>query len=558
MQTLFHFLLLGLTLCGASTFTLAQPSPARRLHYSFDLSDPSRIHVKLDLPGGHPGSEILVLPSRWASQADLFRAITGLRSITPNTTVVATGNPSRWLVQTRRRGPVTIAYDLTQDWSGPLRHPMEHRVILRPGLFEFTGENALITPVLSSSAPVVVTFDFNGLPSGEALVTSFGTGPRQQFTGAWSAVRNALFAGGDLNTRTLDVDGHPVLLALHGNWSFRPEEVASEVAGILHVERRFWNDTSIAYSAIVIAPYDDASSGAGGSGFTNIFNLFLADMENFSADTASLLAHEAFHHWNPTGLGDVEDTKGIAWFGEGFTSFFQDAILEDAGLLTEPQYLARLNATIRDYRLSPRRNASNDDLQRLPAEDRFAYQEPYLRGAMIALWLNGEIDRESGGHRNLTDLMLALRSDRSQPLTAERIFLTSAQFVDAATVAQLRSFALDGVTVPVSPLSLGECVAFVDRPVWAFHLGFNATSLHRAGIVEGTEQGSSAWQAGVRDGQLLGGFSLWNGNAEREVTLTLRDTDGRREQLSFLPRGKLLLIPQAEAVPGCTGAPRLP
>ncbi len=554
MKNLFHLLLLGFALCCASVSTLAQRQPARRLHYSFDLSDPSRIHVKLEFPARKSSWEILLLPSQWAGQTELYRATTGLRAATPDTTLIPSGKSSRWLIHTRHSGHVRIEYDLSQDWSGPLRHPLEHRVILGPGLFEFTGDNGLVTPVISGPAPVTVTFDFTGLPPGQSLLTSFGTDRRQQFTGAWSDVRNALFTGGDLNTRTLDVDGHPVLLALHGRWSFQPQEIASEVAKILRTERRLWSDTAIPYSAIVIAPYDDAASGGGGSGFTNIFNLFLTDTESFSADTASLLAHEAFHHWNPSGLGSVEDTQQIAWFGEGFTSFYQDLVLKQAGLLTEPQYLARLNATIKAYQLSPRLHATNDDLQRIPAEDRFAYQQPYLRGAMIALWLNFEIDRQSGGQRDLTTLMLALRSEHSQPLTADRIFRTAARFVDAATVAQLRSFALDGATVPIAPGSLGECVAFNDRPAWTFDLGFNVASLHRAGIVQGTQQGSNAWQAGVRDGQQLGGFSLWNGNAEREVTLTLRDTDGRREQLTFLPRGKLISIPQAEQIPGCVSS----
>ncbi len=560
MKNLFHFLLLGLALCCASVSTLAQRRPARHLHYSFDLSDLSRIHVRLELPAADPALEILTLPSQWAGQTELYRALTGLRSPTPGATLTPSRNPSRWLLGSRRPGPVSIEYDLHQDWSGPLRHPMEHRVILGPGLFEFTGENGLVTPVIAGSAPVIVTFDFTGLPPGDALVTSFGTDRHQQFTGRWSDVRNALFTGGDLRTRTLHVDGRPVLLALHGHWSFQPEEIVSEVESILHAERRLWNDTAIPYSAIVITPYDDPASGAAGSGFTDVFNLFLSDTKTFSQDTASLLAHEAFHHWNPGGLGEVEDTQQIAWFGEGFTSFYQDLVLKQAGLLTEAEYLTRLNANIKAYRLSPRLHASNEDLQRIPSdsEHHFIYQQPYLRGAMIALWLNAEIARQSGGHRDLTTLMLALRSERSQPLTADRIFRTSARFVDAATVAQLRRFALDGVTVPSAPGSLGQCVAFNDRPAWTFDLGFNPASLHRAGIVQGTQQGSNAWQAGVRDGQQLGGFSLWNGNAEREVTLTLRDTDGTREQLTFLPRGKLLLIPQAEQIPGCPKEPIIP
>lgn len=558
MKNLLYFLLLSCVLrCAAASPAASQP---RDLRFTFDLHDPAHIHVTLDLVHNRPGPEVLLLPSHWAGQTELYRAVSHLQITSPQPNIdpalAPTADPALWLLHTRSPGPVTITYDLAQDWSGPLRHPFEHRAILRPDLFEFNGENGLVTPAISAASPVDVTFDFIGLPQGQTLVTSFGAGTHQHFAGPWSGVRNALFTGGRMSTRTLDVGSHPVLLALYGQWSFPIDRIAADVGKILDAERHLWNDTAVPQYSIVIAPYDDPHSGGGGSGFTDISNLFLADREHFTADTASLLAHEAFHYWNPAGLGTVADTQQIAWFGEGFTRFYQDTVLEHAGLLTPSEYLTRLNLTIREYSLSPRINATQADLERMPAADQFAYQEPYLRGAMIALWLSSEIDRQTGG--TLTDLMLALRDGRAEPLTADRIFRTASRFVDPATVARTRAFALDGVTVPVPEGSLGECVAVRGRPAWTFDLGFDTASLHRAGIVQGVEQGSNAWQAGVRDGLQLGGFSLWNGNPEREVTLTLRGIDGRRERLTFLPRGKRFEIPQAEQIPGCPQGPRIP
>ncbi len=529
------------------------------LHYRFDLHDPAHIRITLTLtPTSH--SQVLLLPSQWAGQTELYRAVSDLDLANPdvNATLLPSADPAHRLLHTRRLTPVSLSYTLSQDWSGPLRHPFEHRALLTPTLFELTGENSLVAPAIAGTKEVHATFDFDGLPRPQTLITSFGTEPHQSFSGPWSAVRNALFTGGKFNTAPLDVGGQPVILAMYGQWAFPITEVTHAVESILRTERRLWSDPAAPFYAIVIAPYEDPSSGGGGSGFTNISSLFLSDRQTFTPDTASLLAHEAFHTWNPTGLGAVQDTEQIAWFGEGFTRFFQDVVLERAGLITSTQYLARLNDTIREYHLSPRIHASNDDLQQTPATDLFAYQEPYLRGAMIALWLSSEITRQTAGRSTLTDLMLALRSGRSEPLSADRIFRTTRRFVDDATVAQRRSFALHGDTVPLPPGVLGECVAFNNHPAWTFDLGFDAASLHHQGIVHGVQYGSNAWQAGVRDGQQLGGFSLWNGNPEREVTLTLRETDGKREKLTFLPRGKLLSIPQAEQIPGCPKDPRIP
>lgn len=554
MKIFLSLLIAVLSFCRPAVATAQAPE----LSYTFDLRDPSRIHVSLQFPAHHPGTQLLLLPSQWAGQTELYRAISSLATASPGATLSPTHNPSRWLLQARHPGPITITYELSEDWSGPLRHPFEHRAILSPHLFEFTGENGLVAPNIPGDDPVEVSFTWSNLPASQTLVTSFGSDTHQHFAGRWSDVRNALFTGGEFNAVPLTIEGRPVLLALHGQWDFPIERFAGAARSILASERELWHDTAIPFYAIVIAPYDDPNSGGGGSGFTNISNLFLSDRASFTEDTASLLAHEAFHEWSPTGLGSVRDTEQIAWFGEGFTRFYQDAVLERAGLLTEAGYLARLNTTIRDYLLSPEIHATNAELQQMPASDLFAYQEPYLRGAVIALWLSSEIDRQSSGRHTLTDLMLALRAERSEPLTADRIFRTAGRFVDPPTVAQLRAFALHGDSVPISTISLGQCVAFSDQPAWTFDLGFDPASLHRSGIVHGVQQGSNAWQAGVRDGQQLGGFSLWNGNPEREVTLTLRETDGKRERLTFLPRGKLLDIPQAQEVLGCSEPPRIP
>ncbi len=557
---LHSLLLLGSFLACAAAQASAPP---RTLHYRFDLHDPTHIRVELELNTPRSTPELLLLPSEWAGETELYRAISGLHLTTPNATLTQGPDPTRLLLQTRRRGPVTLTYNLAQDWSGPLRPPLEHRAILGPTLFEFNGANALVTPTLTGTTPVDVTFDLIGLPPGQALVTSFGTAPHQHFRGPWSAVRNALFAGGVLDIQSIAVDAHPVLIALHGPWSFHPGELASGVRSILLTERHLWNDTAIPFYAIVIAPYESNSSGGAGSGFTDIFNLFLpAGTDTFTTDIASLLAHEAFHQWNPGGLGAVRDTAEIAWFGEGFTRFYQDTTLEQAGIIGHEEYLARLNTTIRDYRLSPNINLRNADLIHLGTSShlagRFANplseQQPYLRGAIIALWLSSEIDRQTSGRQTLTDLMLALRAGRAEPLTADRIFETAGRFVDPPTVDRLRSFALDGATVPVPAQSLGSCVALRNHPAWTFDLGFDTASLRPAGIVEGVRPGSSASRAGVHDGQQVGGFTFWNGNPDREVTLTLRETDGRRERLSFFPRGQLLSIPQAEPIPGCPAA----
>lgn len=47
--------------------------------------------------------------------------------------------------------------------------------------------------------------------------------------------------------------------------------------------------------------------------------------------------------------------ESVHWFTEGFTRYDQDRILQYAGLLTDKQYLDRLNVIVADYGSSPDR-----------------------------------------------------------------------------------------------------------------------------------------------------------------------------------------------------------
>ena len=106
--------------------------------------------------------------------------------------------------------------------------------------------------------------------------------------------------------------------------------------------------------------------GAGGvEHLTSAAMLFNGDSLN-SGDGyrrwLSFAAHEYFHTYNvkrirPIALGpfdyDRENFTTMLWEAEGFTSYYQDLLVERAGLTTPAQYLATLTANIAAYENSP-------------------------------------------------------------------------------------------------------------------------------------------------------------------------------------------------------------
>ena len=253
----------------------------------------------------------------------------------------------------------------------------------------------------------------------------------------------------------------------------------------------------------------------------------------------------------PDESGSVADTQRLGWFVEGFTTYYQNVMLERSRLLDRAGYLKRMNATLRDYLISP--GAAPGSSAEALDDDDTRYREPYLRGAMIALWLNAQIGFQTDGRASLDDMMRALLAERAQPLTAERIFSTAGRFVSAETVRRLRGFVDEVEEVPL-PVSVGPCVRFEPQQVWTFALGVPMAELSRGALLHDVDPESAAYRAGLRDGQTLMAWSLWHGDPEREVVLTVRSPGSGDAllRIRYLPRGRLVTVPQAELIGGCS------
>ena len=530
----------------------ARSESPRRLAYQFDFSHPGRLHISLEMASPDTGREMLDLPSTWADARDLERAIENLKITGSQVSLEPTSRPSRLTLRAKPGTTVRLDYDLVQDWTGPFRASQRHRVLVQPDLIEFNGATGLVVPKLEAVTPVQLTLDFAHVPPGQTVVTSFGTEAHQRMSGPWSEVTHSLFAVGAFSTRRMTVLGGPVLLAVAGKWSFSEQELALKVQQILTTERRFWRTPVPAWYAVVLAPFAIGSSGGGGTAFTNAFNLYLAPGEQFGAESESLFAHEAFHAWNPNALGTVADAGKLAWFMEGFTTYYQDVLLERSGLLDRQGYLKRVNAILRDYLILPATGSSRGVAGDSLDEDETRYREPYVRGAVIALWLNAAITRQTQAHASLDDVMRALLAAHAAPLTQERLLQACAGFVDVETLRRLRSFLNEGVEVPLEA-ALPSCTRLVPRMVWTFALGVPMTELTSGAVLHDVDPESAAYRAGLRDGQTLLAWSLWHGDPDHEVVLTVRAVapSPLLLRIAYLPRGRQVTIPQLELLPDC-------
>lgn len=531
--------------CGFSS-----TSVGNRLTYVFEpvVTDGKLVlHVTLEFRAGHDGTTELELPSDWAEQSHLEGQVTNLHA-TPNDAVLLdTARPS---IKTLRFAPdqmVTISCDLIKDWQGAFEYPKQFRAVLEPTFFEFTTQNALVHPKLASTDTVNVNFDWQKLPTNWTLETSFGLDRCQSFTGLWHEVNDALFAGGEFRIHRVTTEHQALVVAIRGEWSFTDEEAVTQIQKIIRAERDFWCDYDFPYYLVTLKPFDTRSGSSDGSAFTNAFWLYLSAQDKFSYANQNVLAHEVFHSWNPYKMGIVGEPEGnVTWFTEGFTVYYADVLLLRSGLLSFPDYIEHLNRRIRDYESSPVKNLPKKQVVTRYNESS-ANQLSYVRGPILALWLDAEIRRNSKNKSSLDTVMHTLVREEAQnpalELTSQRVLRVASKHLNRSSRGMFRSYVEDGTSIPIPDLPRNPCVHLTTENLSLFDLGFDADVLRAERKISTVRQDSEAFRAGVRDGQEVSGMSIYWGDVSRPVRLTVRSGSGQQE-IEYFPKGKPVSVPQ--------------
>ncbi|MGB8031016.1 MAG: hypothetical protein WCF30_15290 [Terracidiphilus sp.] len=423
---------------------------------------------------------------------------------------------------------VVVEYDLQRDWSGPLVNPLQFHPVLMPQYLEFTGSNALVRLDLPDQALETANFDWQQLPAAWTLATSFGTSALptnrcQTFTGPWIRVNEGLYAAGDYRIHQFQINGQPAFLAVRGDWTFSDDEAIEDIRKVVGIVRDFWHDNAFPYFLVTLTPFDRDHGSADGSQFTNAFWMFVSRLDSLNG-LLPTLAHESFHAWDPGEMGMVPsgyDENLIKWFREGPTEYYAQLLTYRAGELSASDYITSLNIALLRF------PASNDE---------------YVRGRVISLWLDGTIRRESGGKRSLDNVMFEMVRDGRQPYTLNRILDTAGHYLSPSSRTLLQEAVIQhgNLPAPAQLPILGNCARASLDDVPTFDLGFDFDQSRAEKIISGVVENGPAFNAGIRNGQMLLSSSYYKGNPDRLAKFTVHDDTGDN-QITFYPRGKATL-----------------
>lgn len=266
-------------------------------------------HVIETFRARQPETEIVV-PTHWGGAAHLEDQTQNLRTDSPGATLLnQPTDATQKVLQARPGQRIELSYDIVPQQAEWFHHPQEHMAIINTDYFLFNPENALVYPEMPHTGEVDVTFDWRALPKNIPIVTSFGIirgFERQRVMRArapWFQILDCLVAGGNFRISENNANGTTVVLAIRGIWKFSDADALRDVQRILEEENRFWHAVPMHYFLVTLAPFDDRSDDNDGSGFLNAYMLFLSHEDTMDAERLQLMAHEMFHHWNPSGMG---------------------------------------------------------------------------------------------------------------------------------------------------------------------------------------------------------------------------------------------------------------
>jgi predicted metalloprotease with PDZ domain len=528
----FSFVLAGLSIIFPTTGGLnaechfAKTNAKTAITYRFqpEIGPNSLVlHVTMEFKTAADGTQTLELPLQWAGET--LHSMANLHMVSKNASLADTGHSSLKVVHASPNHLVVIKYDLQKDWPGPLVNPMQFHPVLMPGYFEFTGSNALVALKIDKSARETANFDWQQLPPSWALATSFGdttstAGRCQSYTGTWREINDGLYAAGDYRIHHFQIGRRPAVLAVRGAWTFTDDDAISQIQKVVGLVRDFWHEDNFPYFLVTLKPYDQDHGSSDGSAFTNAFWMYVSRLDSLTG-LLPQLAHESFHAWNPFRIGvqgGDADYRDTGWFKEGFTEYYAQLLTYRAGELSASNYLGSVNKDLRSF----------------PAST-----SEYVRGRIIALWLDGTIRRESNGQHSLDTVMFEMERNANQPYTLARIFETAGQYLSPESRTLLQKAVVDhaDLTPPEDIPSMNNCAHASLQELPTFDIGLDLTHSHPSGVIVGVVENGPAFAAGLRNGQQIVRISVDNGNPERLAKFTIH-TEKDDQQVSFYPRGK--------------------
>lgn len=549
---------------------------------------PPRLAVTVRTPAAGRRATPLTLPQGWAGATGFPQGVQNLRVISPGArlldaapvTCPADGGDGSIAQRIAHppTGELAYRYDLI-EYGDPLLTDDRrfYQPLVRPDYAFFFGYAAWLLPRWNTDQRVRVQWRYMHLPAGWTVATSFDAAPAQPAARsfAWAPqlvevgnLWHSVHAFGDFRLQRVDLAGRPLWIAVRGRHQFDDAAFVERTAALVRAQRAFFGDDDFRHYLITLLPNGLQQGSTGG---TQIFNAFSMHVPaNFTVPGPSfehLIAHENLHTWVPARFGTMDSSPTVNdealryWFSEGFTNFLTHRLLVKTRQWSLDDYARTLNTMVQRFETSAARGRDNQAVLALFFKDHAIGELPYQRGELLALHWDAQLrERGSSMATILRGLLLprpAASDQGRQPLATERLFSALEPLLGSQPRADVAALVDAAGPVPYRDALLGPCFSMQPAEFRKFELGFDVAASIKARRLAGLVPGSAAAAAGLREGDVLKGWSIHHGNTERDALLQV-ERDGKITEIAWRPVAASTVAgvrferrPQAETDPAC-------
>ena len=508
------------------------------LSYKFGMDTSSQtLSVHFQFTGTDSGKTYLQFPGTFANQEKLYRAIASVAIQTKGAVLHTTGDSAIRYITHKPNQKLELVYTLKQDWRGPFTYPKNFRAVIQKQYMQLTGSALLVVPKMDSTQFVQVRLDWSRFPKNWKIYNSLHADSRT-FEGSLSLEKfqSTYYTAGDFRGYRVLINNRPVYVAIRANnWKFADTAMVAKIKTIIGMERNFWNDHSEPYYFVSLIPFDGEGS-YNGTAMHQSFMLTMSQDHSIGIPVLSLLAHEYFHRWNGITISLKGSEFENKWFSEGFTEYYTYKLLYTSQMISLADYVRSINEHISDYYLSPVRNEDNHTLSKNYWSTRAYNHLPYKKGFVYALYIDQLIQKESSSRYSLDNIMFDLvhAHNNKQELTSELILTLVEKYAGKNIQKLHEDVIIKGATVPVAEQSLGQHVSYKVQSLGAFDIGFDLEASWKAKAITGLKENSEAWQAGIRNGQKLKGYSINYDNIYQLAEISIEE-NGAIQKINYYP-----------------------
>lgn len=537
-----HLIILLLILTGIQAGA-QELSLKYRFSYDTSLVKP-QLKVKLSFKGNSSGKTVLQFPDRWASQQELYKGVTAFTVKTKDVIIDSNNSPLKRLLTHKPGQQLEIEYAIEQDWEGPLMHPKNYRAMVDKKYFQATGYALLIYPESDPSVMTELQLDWKNMPKDWSIGNSFHSGSREyKCKTMLGNFQNSVFVGGDFRLHSTTIGKETINMAIRGDWKFKDSAMLASVADIVTRERDFWNDHTQPYYFVSLFPFDGRGT-LNGSSLHNSFFMGMTAEYPLDINVQYLLSHEYFHRWIG-GNGKLVFAAGKEeegyWFSEGFTDYYTYKFLSATGMISQKKYVDMINTRLAEYYLSPVRDKDNKTIGENFWKSRDYQMIPYRKGFTYALYIDWLIQSSTNKKFTLDNFIFdALKHCESGGKFNDVIFVELVRKFSGKDISVIHTNSISkGELIPLDSTTafiINDSLVVRPQQMGAFDIGFDYDASSKARKLTGVKENSAAWQAGLRDGQTIKGWSFQFNDISKPAMITVIDESGQEKKVSYSPQ----------------------